>query len=297
MSELTPTIRPAQLRDLLQVYAVLYENDVAGNPQPPPPRSVPPYLHHVLNTGTMYVAEQSGQVLAFTGLIQRGHVAFLTDLFVRPHVHSSHLGTALLRKVLPRDAPIRCTMSSTDPRAMSLYVRAGMQPQWPHFGLRAQTASLDALPPTGVEVREAQPDDPELAQWDAAISGRPRPEELTFWVRKKKAVPLWFWRSGETVGYGYVRLSGGTLWDPDAVTIGPIGARRAEHSAHCVLAAAEWARQRASVLRVSVPGPHPSLAPLLKAHFQIRFMETFMSSAAEPFFDARRYLTSGSDLL
>jgi hypothetical protein len=49
------------------------------------------------------------------------------------------------------------------------------------------------------------------------------------------------------------------------------------------------------VLHVSVPGPHPSLAPLLDGHFHITYVETFLSSAVAPFFDPRRYLTSGSE--
>lgn len=298
MPEIIPTIRPAHLGDLEEIYAVFYENEVVGDPHPPPPRDTPPpYLRHIQETGRMVVAEQAGRIVAFTALIRRSNVAFLTDLFVRRRVQSTHLGTALLRQVLPRDAPIRCTMSSSDVRALSLYVRAGMQPRWPHVIVRAPTGVLASLPETDVQVEEAQPADPDLVRWDAGISGRQRPEELAFWVREEGAVPLWFSRRGVILGYGLVRLGAGTAWDPEAATIGPIGVRLAEDAAACVLAAVAWARSRAPVLRLSVPGPHPSLAPLLAARFQIRYLETFCSSAEEPFFDAQRYLSSGSDLL
>jgi hypothetical protein len=50
-------------------------------------------------------------------------------------------------------------------------------------------------------------------------------------------------------------------------------------------------------VRIDVPGPHPALAPLLERGFQIVYVETFQSSAAAPFFDARCYIPSGSDLL
>ena len=52
-------------------------------------------------------------------------------------------------------------------------------------------------------------------------------------------------------------------------------------------------RAHAAVLRIDVPGPHPSLAALLDAHFRIRDVETFMSAARTPFVDAQRYIGSG----
>jgi hypothetical protein len=64
----------------------------------------------------------------------------------------------------------------------------------------------------------------------------------------------------------------------------------------CALAAVTWAKQRAEVLRIDVPGPHTALAPLLNGGFQIIYNETYLSSAATPFFNARRYIASGSDL-
>jgi hypothetical protein len=292
-----PTIRRAHARDLAQVYGVLYDNDVANDPHPPPPGEVPTYLRHVLQTGVMYVAEGEGEILAFAALIRRGTLAFLTDLFVRRRVQSSHLGTSLLRQILPEDSPVSCTMSSTDPRALALYIRAGMRPHWPHFCLRAMAPAPGTLPTTDVEIVEARTTDPEILRWDAELCGRQRPEDHAYWVRDEGAIPLWFSRHGQVVGYGYVRLRAGTLWYPDALTIGPLGVRAVEDAASCVVAAVAWARPRAAVLRINVPGPHPGLAPLLAAGFRITYVETFVSSAAEPFFDAQRYLASGSDLL
>jgi hypothetical protein len=67
-------------------------------------------------------------------------------------------------------------------------------------------------------------------------------------------------------------------------------------AAACVLAAMCWARARADVLLIDVPGPHPCLAPLLDAGFRIAYVETFVSTARTPFFDARCYVASGSNL-
>jgi hypothetical protein len=54
---------------------------------------------------------------------------------------------------------------------------------------------------------------------------------------------------------------------------------------------------RANILHIDVPGPHPSLALLLKTGFRITYVETFVSSSPTPFFDPQCYIASRSDLL
>src|SRR5438876_2630807 len=163
--------RPAHEVDLRPMYEVFYQNEVLDNPHPPPPGDTPFYMLHVLQTGTMYVAEQDGQVLAFAGAITRGNITFLTDLFVQPAQQSGQLGKTLLQAVLPQDNLVRCTVSSSDPRALALYIRAGMRPQWPHFALRLEKPMYKAVAHDG-EIVEADPGGLELVRWDARISGR-----------------------------------------------------------------------------------------------------------------------------
>jgi hypothetical protein len=91
-------------------------------------------------------------------------------------------------------------------------------------------------------------------------------------------------------------LRAGTLYFPDAARVGPVGARTPQHAALCAAAAVRWAVERAPVIRVDVPGPHPALAPLLEAGFRITYVETFVASSAEPLFDPARYLGSGGSL-
>jgi GNAT superfamily N-acetyltransferase len=289
----TLIIREARLDDLPRVYEVFYENEVGDDPAPPARRGVPADFRHELETGEMFVAERDGRIVGFTALVTRGSIAYLSELFVRRGEQSRHVGTTLLQRVLPRDERIRCTLASADPRALALYARAGMHPQWPNLCLRANAPAPDALPPPDVTVAEGRADDPELVRWDAECSGRLRPEDHAFWVREQRAVPLWFQRQGTVVGYGYVRLGAGTLSYPEACTLGPIGARTPADARACVLAAVAWARPHAAVLRIDVPGPHPSLAALLDAHFRIVDVETFMSAAPTPFVDAQCYVGSG----
>jgi len=288
--------RPAHEADLRGAYEVFYRNEVGDSPHPPPLGDIPPHLRHVLHTGTIYVAEQDGKVLAFAGAITRGNITFLTDLFVLPTQQSSQLGKTLLHGILPQDDLVHCTAASSDPRALALYIRAGMRPQWPDFALRLEKPTREWPSTSDVEIIEADAADPELVEWDAQISGRSRPVDLLYWVREQRAVPLWFRRQGQTVGYAYIRLRGGMVWDAQACVLGPIGVYTPQDATACVLAAAHWALQHAEVLRVDVLGPHPCLATLLERGFRIDHVDTFVSSTDTPFFDARCYIASGGDL-
>ncbi len=295
------TIRPATAHDLAEIQHIFYLNEIQGAADPPPPPTGIPLLYqHIVQTGTLYVAEQDGRIYGYAGAITRGNITYLTDLFVHPEVQSSHLGTTLLQHALPPiEQSIRCTMSSTDYRALALYIRTGMQPQWPHFNLRLTQPAQDARWQSPIEISEVEENDADaVVQWDARIGGRMRPQEHLYWRQRQRAVPLWFRYQGQVIGYGYVRLGAGTLWYPNDCTIGPLGINAPEHATDCVLGAIGWALQHAAaVIRIDVPGPHPCLAPLLERGFHIVYVETFVSNASSPFFDANCYIASGSDLL
>jgi hypothetical protein len=254
-------------------------------------------MRHVFETGTMAVAEQDGRVIAFAGSVTRGSVTFLANLYVHPKTQSGGLGKALLQQVLPREQPVHCTTSTTDPRAQALYTRFGMQPVFPHYNLEWQKRAGEKLSSPAIEVVEAQAGDPAFIQWDAQISGRMRSVDHAFWIIQQHSTPLWFRRRGVTIGYGYVRLVAETPLSPQTWVVGPVGVSAPEHASACVLAASRWAQQRGQTVHIDVPGPHPSLAPLLESGFQIVYVDTFHSTAITPFFDARCYIPSGPDLL
>src|SRR5437868_8068409 len=162
-------VRAASEHDLAAMYAVYYLNEVEEAEHIPPmsPENVPAVLRHVFETGTMSVAEQEGRIVAFAGAITRGQVTFLTDLFVHPQIQSGGLGKTLLQHVLAqRPSPIRCTMSSTDPRAQALYTREGMQPLFPHFNLRWQGPLHTEPKPlaTDIEIVEGEAGNPAFVQ-------------------------------------------------------------------------------------------------------------------------------------
>lgn len=290
-------IRPAHAGDLPAIYDLFYTLEVGDDPDVPPRPAMLPDYPHLLATGALHVAESGGEIVGFAGVIVRGDIAFLTDLFVREDRQSGHLGARLLRHTLALLRGRTCfTVSSTDVRALALYIRAGLRPHWPNLLLRGYAPGLRGLLVGDVVVEPATPGDPELLTWDARLSGRARPQDHAYWVREESGTPLWFRRSGETIGYAFVRMRAGTFYYPDAVRIGPLGARTPAESAACVAAAVRWASERATVLRLDVPGPHPSLAPLLEAGFRITYVETLVASVPELCFDPARYLGSGGSL-
>jgi hypothetical protein len=288
--------RPADKTELQAVFEVFYQNELLDNPQLPLPGDIPPYLSHVLQTGTLYVAEENGRILGFAGAITRGNISFLTDLFVLPSSQSGKLGKTLLQTVLPQDNLIHCTLSSSDPRALALYIRAGMRPWWPHFALQLDKPTHTWPLVRDMEIFEGDASDPALLDWDARVSGRPRPEDLQFWVREERAVPIWFRRRGLIMGYGYVRFGADEYSNPLSCTLGPLGADTPEDATACVIAAVHWAMQRAVEVHIDVPGPHLCLVTLLEHGFHIHSFDTFVSSAVTPFFDGRCYIASGGDL-
>lgn len=286
-------IRPALPDDLAAAFAIFHEYEYHDNPTPPP-LVVPDFLVHVARTGRVLVAADGARIVGYAGAITRGEVTFLTDLFVRPAAQSGAIGRALLAAILPATG-VRSTCSTADPRALSLYMRAGMRLWWPQLALYGAARSPDRLVAQGVEVGVTRADDPALIAWEAEIGGRPRPEDFAYWAAYGAAA-LWFRRDGATLGYAIARAHGGTVQHPDAGTIGPLGVLRAEDATACTLAALGWLRARTDSLCLMVPGPHPALAALLDAGLRIEDAYNFATSGEAPFYDPRRYISSGPDL-
>ncbi len=292
-------IRHAEESDLPAIAAVWYASEVKGESDPPPPPE-PDLYRYQLETGDLQVADERGVVVGFACRIDRGEVSYLADLFVVERWQSAGVGRALLQAVFGDRARPRFTLASTDPRAVGLYVRTGLEPRWPHFILQGSMNGPRWFPGGAegdrVEAIEAPPDDPALATMDAEIGGRHRLQDHHFWLSSRAAVPLLLRRRGRVIGYCLVQLrSPVVLRHPDAATIGPLGVRSPEDSASAVGAALRWAGPRREIVAISVPAANPALPTVLRAGLRIVYTETFLSTGA-PFFDPARYIASGSEL-
>lgn len=292
---IAPTIRAATPDDLERVWDIRFINDIAGEPTIPERGQPAPYLTHLLEQGQFLVAEVEGQVIGYACRSDRGGVSYLNDLFIDPEVHSASIGSRLLREIFAGDPFPRCTLASTDRRAIALYTRAGMAPRWPNILLLGETARLRGLRDIDIEMIPADVSDPDFPRWDHRASGRWRPEDLAFFVAAERGQAFWFRRGGKSIGYGIVRLGAGRLWWPKAVTVGPIGAISPRDAGSCVLAAATWAREQGPIIELAVPGPHAALAPLLNVGFQIIYVETYCTSDPD-LIDPTLYVGSGGDL-
>jgi ribosomal protein S18 acetylase RimI-like enzyme len=290
--------RYALEKELPQIHQVYYENETLGVPEPPPLGPVPAELHHIYDTGSLVVAVSDGTILGYAGTIIRDHVRYLTDLFVRPTQHSVKIGQSLLQHIMPPHSTfIDCTLSSTDPRAQALYIRTGMQPQWPHYNLRLQGSLRTPLPQHNITTTIGNANGSALIEWDTQVSGRTRAADLAFLLEQQQGIPLWFQRQDTTVGYAIVRFAETTVWHSSLCHIGPVGAHTPQDAEACVLAAVQWACERSRLLRIDIPASHRSLPSLLTAGFQIVYVETFHLVSDTPFFDPRCYIVADSTLL
>ncbi|MEU8268032.1 GNAT family N-acetyltransferase [Sphaerisporangium sp. NPDC049002] len=255
---------------------------------------MPDFLDAEREFGTLLVGEVDGRVVGFGGVIRRGEVSHLGDLFVLPDHQSSGIGRTILSRLLPSDTP-RVTFASDDPRALGLYIRQGMRPVCPLIYLIHHPGEDSG--PRGSGVRdEKAPDGPsargplagpraeaggpssmreasmreagvrEAVKLDARISGGDRAGALAWYA----GLP------GVTVhvtggGYAFARR---TVED---LEVGPVGGETPQDCADAVFAAVA-AHPGVDEVQVAVPGVHPLLPRLLDAGWEIDDMDTFMST-------------------
>lgn len=279
------TIRAATPQDVAAIAEVAAACD---EPIDTPGRSGSPYAEHLVGRGVALVAELDGRVVAYAGLVDLGASVHLSDLFVSPAHQGQGLGSLLLAAILPRDVPAS-TFSSADPRALPLYLRAGLGAWWPNLYLRGETSGLPTAAALGGLAVERVDADTAAAAWADLEAGADRGLDVAFWtalpgggcvlLRDGGAVAgLAVATDGRTAGVRrLVRLAMAADADPVAV----------------VATALHWAGPAGTVARLTVPGPHPALPILLRAGFRIVDRDTFLASDPS-LVDARRTLPDPS---
>lgn len=278
MSAAPPAIRPATADDVAEIRSILAEH---GNDGPHPVHDiVGPYVGHLIAAGHAVVIDDGDGLAAFAATIGTGRGVHLTDFFVRKDRLGGGLGRPLLDAAFG-DAWPRTTFASDDPRAMPLYIRAGMVPLWPCLYLLGAAANLPDRD-AGLVAEAADP------SWIDALeqewNGRSRPADHAFWGRQAEGDPFVVMDEGDIVaaGYGRARQIGPEravdrlLIRPDHEPIGPIvGALRRVARGGQVLAC--------------LPGPNPAVRPLLESGFRIRDRDTYMASEPD-LVDPTRFL-------
>jgi hypothetical protein len=225
------------------------------------------YRAHLLEHGRLFVAVRDREVVGFAGTRDIGGHRLLSDLFVRPDLHGSGVGGALLSAVLD-GSELRFTFSSTDPRALPLYARAGMRPLWPLLYLRGPAPSVEA----GAAIEVDAVDPGEAAAIELRITGVDRSVEHRYWAARQDATAVVVSMSGRTVG------AASSVRRGEACRLEHVALEAGLDAGPVV--AAITRRSGAPVLRAFVPGPRPLLRWLLERRFVIDDLDTFM--ATEP---------------
>lgn len=163
---------------------------------------------HLANTAEhFWIAERDGQLLGFARSTLRDGLRELTEFFVRPGEQSSGVGRELLARAFPRIGAQRLNIiATTDMRAQSRYLKAGVLPRFPiyYFGHEAEAVQFDTdltFVPLTSEHMEA------LAEIDQVIIGHRRDVDHT-WLMSDREGYLYM-RSDRPVGYGYAGIRNG----------------------------------------------------------------------------------------
>ena len=262
-----PDIRAATLEDVASIRSILAEH---GNDGPCTSVDiVGPYVRHLIQAGRALVVDDGLRLLAFGATLSTGHGRHLSDLFVRADSLGRGIGRPLLDALYGDDWP-RTTFASDDPRAMPIYIRAGMAPLWTCLYLQG---SAGDLPTVEGEVTTQSAHSGWLAELERTWTGADRNVDHGFLAAQAEADPFVVLDAGEVVagGYGRARQIGTArvldrlLIRPDREPIGPI------------IAALRRAARDGDV-RVTLPGPNPAVRPLLDAGFRLEDRDTYMAS-------------------
>jgi ribosomal protein S18 acetylase RimI-like enzyme len=245
------------------------------------------YLEHLLAEATILVAERDGAIVGYAGAAVVGGrrtAAHVTDLFVHPTAHGQGAGGRLLRELVAAvDADAWTTSSSSDPRALTLYVRAGMRPLWPILYLDGPLAAIGLVGAIDGLAAASFPMAPEAASaLELAWTGRGFGPHYRHWAGRPGGTAFRVEAGGRAVAVGAVRggrMRPGRVLDhlaiaPDADPGAVLPAALATDAVRGPYAAPDPDVR----LRLAVAGPNPALPTLLSLGYRITDHDTFCAT-------------------
>src|SRR5438270_445450 len=196
------TLRRGTLEDGFATYRVLREavNDLAlrigadpipGDVESNYERIEPLFRHLTENAAEFWVAQDgTDRVVAYARSIEHGGFFELTEFFVLPEHQSAGIGRQLLERAFPDDrGDLRVIVATTDVRALSRYLKAGMTASTPILSLIGPpTTALDDNEGWGEMVTPTSPALSEIAQLDRAIAGFDRESLLPGFAETRAAI-------------------------------------------------------------------------------------------------------------
>jgi GNAT superfamily N-acetyltransferase len=235
------------------------------------PDVVGPYLRHLITHHRALVTVEGDEVVAYGAIVDAGVATHLADLFVHPDRLGQGIGRALL-VALFGSAPRRTTFASRDPRALPVYVRAGMLPLWINLYL-AGDASMLPVVERGLAVDTI--DASVMAGLERGWTGADRSRDHAFWAARPDADPFVVTDDRGPVALGHARAMTGS----NARSLGRLVIRPDADPVAPVVAALRRAGRDGPVA-ATIPGPNPALTVLLEHGFRIEDQDQAMGSAA-----------------
>ena len=166
------------------------------------------------SSAQFWVAENSGEIIAYARSIEHDGMQELTEFFVAPDQQSAGVGRELLARAFPQtQARYRTIIATLDERALYRYMSLGLYGRFPlkYFYRKAEKVDVETdlkFEPLYFEFHRE-----DLNRIDREILDHTR-EHQHQWIVTTRAGFV-YKRDGEIVGYGYVGSSTGpfTLLD------------------------------------------------------------------------------------
>ncbi len=230
---------------------------------------VGPYVHHLIRRGGAWVAVQRGTIVGFAATLDTGRSTHLADLFVHPDRLGEGIGRPLLETAFG-DSTVRTTFASDDPRAMPLYMRAGMYPVWPSLYVQGVSSTLPTLA-GAIRTETAAPE--RLSALERDWTGIDRAVDHAYWAEMAACDPFVVVDGDAVAGLAYARTrQAAAIRVIDRLLIHP----DADPVATTIAALARAGRD--GPVFACFLGAHPAVRPLLEAGFRIVDRDQFMTS-------------------
>jgi GNAT superfamily N-acetyltransferase len=267
MAIMDVAIRPATFADVEGIKRVLAAHDEAVLEAAVDVTG--PYVRHLIGHAVSRVAEVGAEIVGFGAVLDTGVSQHLADLFIAPGLVGRGIGGLLLDAAFGSTQP-RTTFASADPRALALYVRAGLTPWWVCLYLQGPSTGLPATPPSlGIQAAGWLA----LAELELAWTGAERGADHAFWAAQPGAESIVVSDSSGPVAIACARDGQrGTARALDRLVVRP-----GVDSLAPILAGIRHIG-RGGEVSVTVPGPNPALPILLEAGFRIVDRDQFMAS-------------------
>jgi hypothetical protein len=234
----------------------------------------PGYIGHLMDHGTLLVAERSGVVTGFGATIQIGtgshQISMLTDLFVDPAAHGSGTGRAILGELWSGNQP-RMTFASLHANALPLYTSFGVDAWWPLLYLRGEVERLTM--PAGWTVRAAAPG--EASGLERDWTGVDRTAEHRFWAEWPAGLSVVASMDGAPAAAG---TTGGAGPEYGICHLATSPALDTDMAGNAVLAVLSWLRPADGLARVCLPAPHRATRSLLQSGWRVEEFDLHMAS-------------------